>query len=46
MNQVGFDDILEGSLVFANRSREGFQSDRPPPEFLDQRRQKRTIQPV
>ena len=46
MNQVGFDDILERPLVFADGRGEGFEADRPAAKFLDDRRQHRAIETV
>lgn len=46
MDQVGLDDVLERSLVFANRCSEGFQADGTPAKFLDEGRQKRAIEAI
>ena len=46
MNQVGFDNILECPTVLANRCSQCFQSNRTTPEFFDQCREERAIEPV
>lgn len=46
MNQIGFDHILERSLVFAHGRGQRIQSNGAASEFLDQRREDRTIQAI
>ena len=46
MNQIRLDDIFEGSLVFAHGGRQRLESNWTAAEFLDQRRQERSIESI
>ena len=46
MNQIGFDDIFERSLVLTDRRSERIEADRPARKLLDQSREEDPIEAI